>query len=75
MKKISLLILALFISGCATTVPVTTKLPIPERPHLPPIPGSEMQCLSDEAYSALREGRKLLLNHIETLENIIGSTH
>ena len=71
--RAAVILLALAISGCATTA--TPKLPLPDRPVLPSIPQAEMMCLSDDAWRKLVEGRKLLLNHIDTLENIIITTH
>jgi hypothetical protein len=69
------LLLVTFSSSCATTIPVSTALPLPERPALPSIPASEVECLSDDAWNAFVTGRRILLNHIETLENIILGTH
>jgi hypothetical protein len=65
---------AIFLSSC-TTVATVAKLPIPPRPDFPPIPANELMCLTDQAYSDLVLISKLWINHVETLENIIRSTH
>ena len=67
--------LVLCISACATTVPVTPKLPLPDKPSLPAIPASELMCISDSAYRTLVEREKLWINYTETLRNIIQTTH
>ena len=65
----------IFLSSCATTIATAPKLPIPPRPDFPPIPASELECLTDQTYSDLVLIMKLWINHVETLEGIIGSTH
>ena len=72
--KILTLLLAITLASCATTATVAV-LPIPERPVLPSIPESELTCISDDAYRALVLRDKLWSGHVDTLENIIRSTH
>jgi len=72
------LFLALILSGCSTTQPVeyvTTPLPLPPRPELPAISGEQLQCLSDETYSAIVKRDRGRREYAETLEAIIQSTH
>ena len=72
--RVLILLAAIISSSCATTATVAV-LPIPERPVLPSIPESELTCISDDAYRALVLRDKLWSGHVETLENIIRSTH
>ena len=71
------LFLALILSGCGTAPVeyVTTPLPLPPRPELPAINGEQLQCLSDEAYSAIVTRDRGRREYSETLEAIIQSTH
>ncbi|WP_026279093.1 hypothetical protein [Thioalkalivibrio sp. ARh3] len=64
-------------SGCATTeyVYVAEPLPLPDRPALPRIAASDLECLTDEAYERLVERDALQDTHIERLKAIIESTH
>jgi hypothetical protein len=73
--KTLIIAVAITLSSCATTVPVVAKLPIPPRPDFPPVPAAELMCLSDQVYADLVLIVKLWMNHVTTLENIIGSTH
>ena len=72
--RVGALLLGLFIAGCAT-IPTVVALRLPEQPDVPAIPAAQMQCLTDEAYETLVLRERLYLNHIETLETIIQSTH
>lgn len=71
------LFLALILSGCGTAPVeyVTTPLPLPPRPELPAIGGEQLQCLSDETYSAIVTRDRGRREYAETLESIIQSTH
>jgi len=67
---------ALAIAGCATrTEYVTAELPKPGRPELPSIPGEQLQCISDDAYTALITRERRLREYAEQLEAVIESTH
>ena len=68
------LAVTLSLSGCAHT-PSAPRLPIPERPVLPTIQAAEVACLTDETYTRLVQRERLLRAHIETLEQIIKTTH
>ena len=65
-------------SGCATQTErlfVQEPLPLPDRPTLPRIAADDLQCLADEAYTALVERDARQGAHIERLERIILTTH
>jgi len=72
MKKLTLLS-ALILSSCSTVVPV--RLQVPPEPIYPKIQPTELQCLTDSAYSRLAKRDKMKTAHIKTLEKIIRSTH
>jgi len=48
-------------------------LPIPPEPTYPKIKSSELQCLSDQAYTNLVKRDRMKSAHIKTLEGIIRS--
>ncbi|KMQ73776.1 hypothetical protein [Marinobacter subterrani] len=54
---------------------VTTPLPVPPRPELPSVSGEQLQCLSDETYTALVNRDRQRRDYAELLESIIQSTH
>tara|TARA_B100000287_G_C20639422_1_gene782925 strand:- start:729 stop:947 length:219 start_codon:yes stop_codon:yes gene_type:complete len=64
-------------SGCTTTVTryVTTPLPLPDRPALPPVSNDDLQCLSPAAYERLLMRQRLRRDYTEELETIIKGTH
>lgn len=66
------LMLALALSGCATTTdhrPMT--LPLPARPTLTPVVASSVQCLTPAAYTALVNRERALRTWGESLEGVI----
>lgn len=70
--KVALLVSALLLSGCVTkTVYLTTPLPHPEWPVLPPVTVPELACLADESYGNLLLRETRLRNHALRLEKII----
>ena len=70
-----LCIAAFLIMGCASSVEyVPVALTLPESPVLPTIKSTELQCLSDEAYTKLVQRDRLQRGHIQVLEAIIVST-
>jgi len=77
MKNATLIAIAIFfLSACgAKTVYVTTELPLPERPVFAKVTGAELECLVQPAYDRLETSIKQRNAHIETLENIIKTTH
>jgi hypothetical protein len=73
-RRISPLILALALAGCATPPRYIARpvvLPLPERPTLPHVSGAQMQCLSDAAYSTLVERERAIKGYAEQLRAII----
>lgn len=64
-------------NGCTVTETVFLQepLPIPDRPALPRISATDLECLSDEAYEALVKRDAMQAAHIERLEAIILTTH
>lgn len=75
--KISIPLIALILTSCASirTVYVTEPLPIPVAPAYPVVTGAELECLSDDAYKRLQLNNKLKKDYIETLIDVIKSTH
>jgi hypothetical protein len=69
-------ILVLIAPGCATieTRYVTTELSRPERPVLPKIKGSELQCVPQETYQKLYDRQRIITEYAVKLETIIDST-
>ena len=74
MKRLTLISAIILASGCATNF-VTNPLPLPEPLVLPKVEGSELQCLTDEAYESMVKRDKLQGARIETLRRIIEGTH
>ena len=76
MKKSILISLAIIsLASCTKTIPVTVPLPLPPPLELPTIQAGELQCLANETYETLVQRYKLQKARIETLTNIIRSTH
>jgi len=71
MRKWIPFIAIILISSCTTFMPV--DLPIPPEPTYPKIKSSELQCLSDQAYTNLVKRDRMKSAHIKTLEGIIRS--
>ncbi|KMQ75342.1 hypothetical protein [Marinobacter subterrani] len=71
------LFLVVLLTGCTTPAIeyVTTPLPVPPRPELPSVSGEQLQCLSDETYTALVNRDRQRRDYAELLESIIQSTH
>ncbi len=62
------------LSGCATSPPAQIRLSLPPPLVLPKVHGSDLQCLSDDAYLKLTTRDTLQRERIKTLEDIIRST-
>lgn len=77
-KRLILPALILTMTGCQSPVPapalVLSPLPLPARPALPLIAGTELACLSAGVYQRLAERQRRLRQYAETLETIIRST-
>ena len=54
---------------------MSEPLPIPDRPTLPTIDESQLQCLNQEPYEDLAVRDQLLQEHIKRLEAILRTTH
>jgi hypothetical protein len=75
MKMLTLTILTVFISGCGTTVYVTKPLPLPEPLTEIKVPKGSLDCVSDEGKKALIRRDRVKDERIQTLRDIIKSTH
>jgi len=62
------------IAGCATVEYVPVPLDLPDRPILPTVKSTELQCLSGDVYTRLVQRDRLQHGHIEVLEAVIVST-
>lgn len=69
-----LLVATCSIVGCATVEYVPVPLDLPDRPILPTVKSTELQCLSDDVYTRLVQRDRLQHGHIEVLEAVIVST-
>jgi hypothetical protein len=67
-------ILILSVSACCTTSD-PAKLPIPPAQSYPTIPAEKLKVLDKETMKALVERDTLKTERIQTLEDIIRSTH
>jgi hypothetical protein len=74
LKTTILLIAALFSISCSST-PVMVALELPPKITYPSIGVSDVSCLSDEVFGKIKKRDKLKSARIETLTNIIKSTH
>lgn len=70
-----ILILTLMVIGCATAPRYqSVSLPMPALSTLPTIQGSELQCLSDNAYSRLVLREELIKQDRDAARAVICST-
>jgi hypothetical protein len=75
MRYTTFIIATLLLTACTRTpVYVTQPLPLPDRPDLPTLQASELQCLTDDAYSRLVTRDLLLRQYGEQCEAVIKST-
>ena len=64
----SLIVIALlFVTSCATTIPVIVKLPCPLPLELPKISGGELQVLDSVTYKNITERDIMLVERVKTL--------
>lgn len=75
MKHLIPTIAALLLTACSTQpVYITQPLPLPDRPDLPTLKASDLQCLTDSAYHRLVTRDILLRQYSEQCEAVIKST-
>jgi len=75
MKKLILLSLAItLVVSCSQRV-ITVALPLPPPLVVPTLDATALECLADDTYQVLVQRDKLKSARIETLENIIRTTH
>lgn len=81
MNKIALLVIAMSLLGCASSLPpvekviyVTTPLSLPNKPALPTWTSADMQCLSTDMKQKILERDRVRKSYSEELEVIIKST-
>lgn len=66
--------LALLLVGCSPIVETRFVRPTLDRPNMPILPkvyGTELECLSKDAYQRLYDRQRLTVDHIKQLEAII----
>ena len=74
LNLLTILLSATILSSCGTVIS-QAKLPLPPEVVYPAISGHELQCLTDNVYKKLNTRRALCEARVETLRNIIKSTH
>jgi len=73
-KLIALLIATTFLISCST-IPTNAVLKLPPKISYPVISSGEVSCLTNSAFNKIKKRDKLKSARIETLKNIIRSTH
>jgi len=75
LKTITLLIVTSFwISACGS-IPTQAKLPLPPEITYPVITAQEARCLTDNTFNKIKKRDKLKSARINTLTEIIKTTH
>ena len=76
-QVISLIVIILLIPACTEvqTKYITVPLSRPERPLLPKIPSSELECVSVGTYQKLYDTKRLMRDYAVKLETIIDNTN
>jgi len=74
LRMIKLLIASLFLISCSS-VPTIPHLKLPPPITYPVVMAGEVSCLTNEAFNKIKKRDKLKSARIETLRNIIKSTH
>jgi len=75
MNKLIILSALIWISGCSTVEYRSTPLSLPSELRVPVVKAAELECVTDETFKKLKLQNELLKARIETLKNIIKSTH
>jgi hypothetical protein len=67
----------LLLSGCTTAYRYVAVPPglIPPRAELPAISSDQLQCLTDETYTALVTRERLLLDELGDYRALVGNKH
>ena len=74
--KLFIVLIVLISSSCATSIiPVTVPLSLPPDLILPKIQGAEFQCMTEDAYNRVALRDVMLRARVDTLKDIIESTH
>lgn len=73
-KMIILLIATSFLISCGS-IPTNAVLKLPPEITYPVISAQEVSCLTDETFNKIKKRDKLKSARIQTLRNIILSTH
>lgn len=74
----SLIVFSLVLASCAPVIQtkvIPCELSRPERPVLPKIKASQLQCLDLQTYQALYDRQRVTTDYAIELETIIDSTH
>lgn len=74
LRMITLLIASLFLISCSH-IPTTAKLPLPPKIDYPVITPNEVSCLPDNVFNKIKIRDRLKSARIETLTDIIKTTH
>ncbi len=74
LKTTTLLIASLFSINCSH-IPTNAVLPLPPKISYPVITPGEASCLPDNVFNKIKKRDKLKSARIETLTNIIKTTH
>ena len=74
LKTITLLIAISFLISCSP-IPTIPHLKLPPPITYPMISAGEVSCLTDNVFNKIKKRDKLKSARIETLRNIIKSTH
>ena len=70
-------LLILLLCSCQPVIQkefVTTELTRPNRPILPKVKATDLNCLSQDAYQRMYDRQRLVIEYAVTLEAIIDST-
>lgn len=74
LRTIILLTAIIFLISCSH-IPTGAILKLPPEISYPVITAQEVQCLTDNAFNKIKKRDKLKTSRIETLREIIKSTH
>jgi len=72
MNRLIGILICIALSSCSSHI---TKLPLPDELQLPKIKAAELECLATDPLNRLATRDRLQENRINTLTNIIKTTH